>query len=171
MAMTLEGDPVSETVMALVEAHEDWVGTASDLLDEMRARIPKERRDRGFLETPRAVANQLRRIAPALRASGIDVNFQRRGHERRRTIVLRHTGAPASTPGDQPQASDDGRRAFICGMGEALGWPRFQFAPGRAIAPGEQAWRVFAAEAPREDIEAAVAALVAIDEHERKEGV
>ncbi len=174
VGMALEGDPVSETVMALVEAHEDWVGTASDLLDEMRARVPKEKRDRGFPETPRAVANQLRRVAPALRASGIDVNSQRRGHERRRTIVLRRTGAPASTPGDQSYRPDiasdhEGQRIFTHALAESLGWPQLRLGSGRAVAAGERAWAAFITEAPREDIEAAVAALMAIDERERTE--
>jgi len=102
------------------------------------------------------------------------VNSQRRGHERRRTIVLRRTGAPASTPGDQSYRPDiasdhEGQRIFTHALAESLGWPQLRLGSGRAVAAGERAWAAFITEAPREDIEAAVAALMAIDERERTE--
>jgi hypothetical protein len=106
VALTLEDDPTSEAITALLEGRERWAGTAADLLDEMHIRIPKEKRGRGFPETPRAVANQLRRIAPALRASGIDLSFQRDGHEGRRTIVAQRIAVPDPTPEGPPRGPD-----------------------------------------------------------------
>jgi hypothetical protein len=194
VAVTLEDDPASETVTALLEGRERWAGTAADLLDEMHARIPKEKRGRGFPETPRVIANQLRRIAPALRASGIDLSFQREGHERRRTIVARRIVAPgptpegqspapdtapglattrfdSSVPTDPPDAlssDDDGQRVFVRGMGASLHWPQFPFGPGRAIAQGKEAWEIFAARAPQDDVDAAIRVLLLVGKPEEK---
>jgi hypothetical protein len=78
----LEADPVAEAIIALVGRGGGWKGTASELLD----RITPERPPRGWPQTPQAITGALKRVAPALRASGISVDRLTRGQTR--TIVL-----------------------------------------------------------------------------------
>ncbi len=90
VAVTLEHSPLAATVEALVNEREPWEGTATDLLTKLRGRTPDEARGRDFPATPRAISEQLRRIAPALRACGIDVTTGTRvGHQRDRLITIR----------------------------------------------------------------------------------
>jgi len=99
VAVTLEYSPLVATVEALANGQEPWVGTATDLLAKLRARTPDEERGRDFPATPRAISEHLRRIAPALRASGIDVTTGTRvGHKRSRLITIRRV-----TSSDTPQ--------------------------------------------------------------------
>jgi hypothetical protein len=61
-----------------------WLGTASELL-----RVLENRNYRPLPTTPSALAGKLRRLAPALRAVGIEVRMFRQGHEGTRFIELR----------------------------------------------------------------------------------
>jgi hypothetical protein len=80
----LDGDPVADAVIALVDEHGSWAGTAGELL----ARITPDPRPPGWPRTPQVVSGTLKRLAPALRASGgLVVEFPPRGQTR--TIVLR----------------------------------------------------------------------------------
>ncbi len=99
VAVTLENSPLTATVEALATGQDPWEGTATDLLAKLRARMPDEARGRDFPATPRAISEHLRRIAPALRACGIEVMTGARvGHKRSRLITIRRV--PSS---DTPQ--------------------------------------------------------------------
>jgi hypothetical protein len=86
MAMTtsiasqvVEGDPVAKKILDLVEAEGEWHGTASELLE--RISNDDERHPRGWPTTPSAMGAALRRVAPALRQEGIEVEYGEHARE------------------------------------------------------------------------------------------
>jgi hypothetical protein len=95
---TLDGDPVVEVVQKILP----WVGTATDLLAELNQRTPDsitKRKD--WFSRPRQVSDALRRLAPDLRKTGIEVAFTKRGHNRSRLIEISRIAASAASA-DQP---------------------------------------------------------------------
>jgi hypothetical protein len=107
----IDGDPVADAVLALVGDRGVWAGTASELL----TRVTPDPRPPGWPRNPQAMSGALKRLAPALRASGgLVVEFPPRGQTR--TITLRGPHSPgvnsvtsssrpsrsSRKPGDQP---------------------------------------------------------------------
>ena len=122
-AMVLESSPVAALVQMFV-ANDEWEGTATDLLNELTELADERTRQlKSWPKTPRSLSNVLRKLAPNLRAVGVEVTFNRRPSQR--TISLARVGktsssssfaSSASSPplgpnGTMPQASrndDDG---------------------------------------------------------------
>lgn len=72
MATTLEGSLVSTPLCSLV-GEDAWSGTATELLIELAKLVTESTvRRREWPKTARSLAGEVRRIAPALRAAGID---------------------------------------------------------------------------------------------------
>jgi hypothetical protein len=96
LTSTLDGDLIADLVRGLLHtpAHLSlslpWTGTAKDLLAALNDRVADHiKRQKGFPSQPRSVANQLRRLAPALRLVGIDVMFAKASdRDRTRTITV-----------------------------------------------------------------------------------
>lgn len=89
----VESDPVAAGICRLV-AKGAWLGSSQELLDALRAHVPDEARSvKGYPPNAKALANRVRRLAPALRAMGIEVTDPaktgRQGHDNRRTWSLR----------------------------------------------------------------------------------
>ena len=82
----IEADMFAEAVRALAQNKTIWTGTAGALLELL---TPAGDAPKTFPRTPRAVSGHLRRVAPALRKSGIEVEFDR--DKTSRTIRLTHT--------------------------------------------------------------------------------
>ncbi len=73
----------------------EWTGTASDLLTELGEVVGEVARNRqDWPKSGRGLSGVLRRLAPNLRAVGIDVLFdtEGRGNDKRRIIVVRRFG-------------------------------------------------------------------------------
>jgi hypothetical protein len=109
--VALEASAVGRAVRALAEDAGAWVGTATDLLEALNERVPKETRPaKGWPTSPRGVSNALRRIQPNLRQVGIVVVFRREeGRKRTRLIELETVGSPASAASAtsyQPERAD-----------------------------------------------------------------
>jgi hypothetical protein len=104
----IEADPIAAAVRAMMATRTVWTGTASDLLDAL-ARKTGDRvtKSRAWPESPRALADRLRRAATFLRKIGIDIEFRKEGRARTRMIYIRAT--PSITPpehrGARPSAS------------------------------------------------------------------
>ena len=82
--MVVESDPFAEAVRTLA-TKTDWEGTATELRD----RLTPEKPPRGWPRSARAVSGALRRVVPALRATGVEVSFERVGGDNRsRNITL-----------------------------------------------------------------------------------
>ena len=66
------------------------MGTATDLLAKLdKCTTEKIRKSKVWPSTPRALSNRLRRLSPTLRAIGIDLDYEREGHTRRRLWTIR----------------------------------------------------------------------------------
>jgi hypothetical protein len=115
-ALALEASPVAAHVRTLAE-REYWHGTAAELLVEL-VKIagfdPAKRTSwpRGWPTSPRALSAALRRIAPNLRAVGVDVTSEKReARTGRRLISVKATDSIVTsvttvTPGSGDDAGD-----------------------------------------------------------------
>ncbi len=97
----LDSDPIAEAIYELVGRGGGWRGTASELLD----RITPDRPPMGWPRTPHAMRGAITRLAPALRANSVTVEFARAGHDRRRVLTLRAADAGAIRTAEQTSAS------------------------------------------------------------------
>ncbi len=88
----LEDSPVVEPVRAL--AVEGFEGISAELLAALGDRVDENTtRGKAWPKSPRGLSGSLRRLAPALRAVGVDVEFLPRAHSGRRLISVRTAGA------------------------------------------------------------------------------
>lgn len=82
-ALALEASPVAGELWKLVKAKGQWEGIAKELLGELNselddaARQKMERQDI-WPKNPRALSNILRRLAPNLRAVGVEITFKKK---------------------------------------------------------------------------------------------
>jgi hypothetical protein len=96
-ALVLEDSLVAKALVGWLASFADgrWTGTATDLLkklgDTVDEKVPRER---DWPKTPAGLSGHLKRLAPALRASGIDVRFGR--DMWRRSITIESVGKRAS---------------------------------------------------------------------------
>lgn len=75
-----------------------WEGTAAELLGQLTLKTPEHiTRRKDWFAKPRQVSDSLRRLAPALRRVGVDVQFLRHGHNRTRLIQIERVSASASS--------------------------------------------------------------------------
>ncbi|MDP9474951.1 MAG: DNA polymerase [Actinomycetota bacterium] len=86
--LALESDSVAVAVVKLMEGKDEWVGTASKLLNELRLLTDETvRRTRTWPQTPHHLAGRLTRLAPVLRGEGIGVeNLERKAGERKKRL-------------------------------------------------------------------------------------
>ncbi len=113
-ADVIEADPVAKAIIGLVERHGDWSGTMTGLLTA----ITPNPTPRFWPGTPRALAGRIKRTAPALRATGIEVERGERdsGRKRERMVTVRKTREPTvrtvqivRDPAGDPEKVDSGR--------------------------------------------------------------
>jgi hypothetical protein len=91
-AAVLEADPLAQALLTFARRN-PWQGTAGQLLNA----ITPDRPPRDWPATARKLSGDLRRIAPALRANGITVTFDRaNGGARQRLITLATNGSTAT---------------------------------------------------------------------------
>lgn len=81
----IEADPFADAVRTLIHTRREWTGTAAALVELL---TPSENVPKNWPRSPRAVAGHLRRVAPALRKNGIEIEFAR--DKSSRSIHLAH---------------------------------------------------------------------------------
>ncbi len=86
--LALEADPVAGAVVKLMEGCYEWVGPATKLLNELDKRVDEGvRRYKTWPKQPQHLSRHLKRVAPVLRAEGIEVeDLPRKGSERPKRI-------------------------------------------------------------------------------------
>lgn len=90
----LDASPVASVIRALAD-QEPWEGTAAELLERLTKLADEAaRRARNWPTTPRQLGAALRRLAPNLRAVGVQVGFrdQRELGARRRQVAVQKVG-------------------------------------------------------------------------------
>lgn len=91
----LEAEVFAEPLMAFVKKRSEWLGTMTELLSALTATVEDEvARRRDWPKTPAQLGTRLRRIAPALRSRGFEVEEapSGRGRGHRRGMRLRWSG-------------------------------------------------------------------------------
>jgi hypothetical protein len=112
VALGLEASPIVMPLTIFFLARSTWRGTAAQLLRKIEKRAEIEvTRQRSWPANPQLLSSQLRRIAPHLRASGLDVQFGEKtpgmGSKRIITITRRDPeGFPRRFPREKSDAPD-----------------------------------------------------------------
>lgn len=89
---TIEAEPIGGPLLTLMAEHNTWEGTCSELLDALEPLAgDRATKARDWPRGGRAVASRVDRIAPALRASGIEIERHRRNRARVIRIVRHAT--------------------------------------------------------------------------------
>jgi hypothetical protein len=87
----LESSPLALAVWRLMREREEWIGTSTQLLQELKSAATKEQReDSGFPRAANSLSAEMNRIAPALR-EGVGIEYAdqaREGREGRRVKRL-----------------------------------------------------------------------------------
>jgi primase-polymerase (primpol)-like protein len=116
---------VAEGILRLLGSTNEWCGTCGDLLMLLSGESDATRRVRaGWPKTPRGMRGALTRAAANLRRAGVEVDYDRTGHEGSREVLIRRVRGQPSAPSassasgsggpekaDQCRRSADGRGA------------------------------------------------------------
>jgi Domain of unknown function (DUF3854) len=111
--IVIESSPVGEAIVRLMEKTPlVWKGTASELLNELEKHTDEATyRSRYFPKASNSLSRQLTRLAPDLKALGIEVGYFRAGQDRNRLICLEKVvkiSSISSIPSiDETKASQD----------------------------------------------------------------
>lgn len=85
--LALDASPLSSALRSLVSEH-PWEGTATDLLRSLALLVGDQvTKQKGWPTSARALSNALRRLRPNLRATGIEIGFDRETSQSRRRII------------------------------------------------------------------------------------
>ena len=88
--MSLESDPVAQAILSLEK--EKWRGTATELMDELELKVSETiKRSTSWPKAASWLSNRIKRLAPALRKVGIEVEFDRDGVSGTRYISILQT--------------------------------------------------------------------------------
>lgn len=103
---TIEASIIGPVLLQLCETG-DWSGTASELLVKLADLVDeKTTKNKHWPATPRGLAGELRRLAPALRRAGYDVIFANRTGKAR-LIHLQKSPSRPSQPSQPSQTASD----------------------------------------------------------------
>lgn len=131
VSLALEADGISGPLNQLMNDHQEWKGSASELLDDLAALVSDAvKKSEWWPKRADKLSNRLRRLAPDLRRIGIDVQFSK-GHSRGRLIIITKVeqssvpGVPGvhSTPGNgQNRDATPGGGDATAPAWDATGW-------------------------------------------------
>jgi putative DNA primase/helicase len=95
MAVALEACPYASQISEL--ATKSWQGSATKLLKKLDGMVDEEtRRRRSWPKSPKALSGMLRRLSPALRTAGVEIEFDRDNtRNRNKTILIRQLRSKA----------------------------------------------------------------------------
>ena len=88
--MSLEADPVAQAILSLEK--EKWRGTATELMEELEQKVSDTiKRSTSWPKAASWLSNRIKRLVPALRKVGIEVEFEREGSSGTRYISILQT--------------------------------------------------------------------------------
>jgi Domain of unknown function (DUF3854) len=94
----IEASPVASAVQALAAEERVFEGTATDLLSKLTFYADEQQKHRAWPDSGWKLSGVLRRLAPSLRASGVEVTLGERRPDHKRTRIIRiATGASCAS--------------------------------------------------------------------------
>ncbi|HUX68642.1 MAG TPA: hypothetical protein VMV31_14235 [Terriglobales bacterium] len=127
--MALEASAVAAAVQSWLPPC-GWKGTSGELLAELAKHVGDgAAKQRGWPKTARAVAGELRRAAPNLRAAGVCLTILPRSHGGRRQMVLAREVPKQPSPPSPPSPPPQNRASSGDGQGDGCPPPVRQSAP------------------------------------------
>jgi hypothetical protein len=76
--LALEASPIASTLVELMQERGAWKGRSSELLEALNQRAGDEtKKQQGWPKRPNTLSGAVKRIAPNLRAAGIECNMGR----------------------------------------------------------------------------------------------
>jgi hypothetical protein len=97
----LEGSPVASALRTFMDSRVSWEGTATNLLNELSHYAgERTRMQRSWPKSAKGLSGQLRRLATALRAVGIEIEHSRDGKAGTRNIHIKKACKKSSEPSD-----------------------------------------------------------------------
>jgi hypothetical protein len=111
--IALEASPVATELQRFIAEAPCWSGNYKDLLAELEKRASGPiKQFESWPKSPRGLSGELRRLAPNLRAAGIDVEFPGkvgRGDDRHRVVRIKGPAQPSppSPPTDTPENTEN----------------------------------------------------------------
>jgi hypothetical protein len=86
-AVAMEASPIANQIREL--GKQSWQGTATELLRRLDDMVGEETRSRrGWPKNPKVVSGMLRRLSPALRTAGVEIEFDRDETRNRNRMIL-----------------------------------------------------------------------------------
>lgn len=97
--LALEASPIAATLVELTRQRGTWKGNSSDLLETLNQYVSDETtKQQGWPKRPNALSGAVKRIAPNLRAAGIECNMGRTKAGRFITLEYRGKSSSPSSP-------------------------------------------------------------------------
>ncbi|MDQ3258203.1 MAG: hypothetical protein M3R15_30675, partial [Acidobacteriota bacterium] len=104
--LALDASPVATVLIAFVMEVETWRGTAGELLKQLNDRAGDTSLAEGWAKSAQALGGVLKRLAPNLRASGVEVKTgMRLPGSGKRVVILEKIHKQASHSSQSPQAA------------------------------------------------------------------
>lgn len=105
--LALEASPVAAALVAFVEHEKQWIGTASELLESLNAKVSEAiKLQEGWPKSGQGLSGALKRLAPNLRAIGINYTRPgRSGKKGSRLICLEYIGVLSSEVSEASESS------------------------------------------------------------------
>jgi hypothetical protein len=105
----LEASPVAAAVWKLMQRNAEWNGTPTRLLKDLADAADEDmKQSRRWPSAPNVLSGEMKRLAPALRAIGIQAeDYREPTAERRRMWKLSHTEDESKGPSEASEASED----------------------------------------------------------------
>jgi hypothetical protein len=106
---SVEAHPVGVAIRKLLDEQNEWSGEPAQLLEALNGIVSDEtRRAKVWPQNPRALGHCLRRLAPALRRTGIDFERVRGKRREIRLCKAREKTSSTSQTSLEPASGDDG---------------------------------------------------------------
>jgi hypothetical protein len=105
---SLDGSPIATSIRILLSKIKHWKGTSTELLTTLNLTVESRVRvARGWPKEPRILSIKLRRLAPMLRQSGINVDFYRSQGERIIHLEIQCNPTSTASPMTPSDVADD----------------------------------------------------------------
>lgn len=138
----IEADPLAMAVLDIAAERSSYIVTATALLAEINLKVtPDVSRDKTWPKNARSLSSRLRRLAPALRSQGVEIELDQhvgRGDDKKRAIRVRrlpagtqtHSSGDANGPASVPNNTKEDQCFNECGDAGDAGDANFPLSSG-----------------------------------------